>query len=114
MSRARKNKGEYKAEDFKGQATELENLQDAAPIEVAEDAEVQPATPVVREQAAPINLGNAIQDATAPNPDATASPLEGINQGRFEQAPDANMILQEMYRILPSKEIAALLSNQGG
>ena len=38
----------------------------------------------------------------------------GLNQGRFEQAPDANMILQEMYRILPSKEIAALLSNQGG
>lgn len=120
MSRTRKNKAEYKAEDFKGQATELSNLQDAAPLAVAAGPEGLPIddrpaeTPVVNEQVAPMNIGNAIQDATAPNPDATASPLAGLNQGRFEQAPDANMILQEMYRILPSKEIAALLNNQGG
>ena len=109
MSRARTNKADYKAEDFKGQAQELSNLQDAAPLEVAEDVQIQPATPVVDERVASPNLSGAIQNAMAPNPDPNASPLAGIGQGRFEQAPDVDMILQEMYRVLPSKEIAALL-----
>lgn len=108
MSRKR-NKAEYKSESY-GEAKELETMQDAAPIAVAEE----PRVPQVQEQVVPRNLSGAIQDATAPNPDVTASPLAGLNQGRFEQAPDADMILQAMYRVLPSKEIAALLKNIGG
>tara|TARA_Y100000004_G_C8936008_1_gene422089 strand:- start:1088 stop:1414 length:327 start_codon:yes stop_codon:yes gene_type:complete len=105
MSR-RRNKADYKAEDYKGQAKELETLQDAAPIEVVEE----PPVPAPSQQPMPqVNLANAVGDATAPNPDPLASPLAGLNQGRFEQAPDADMILQEMYRVLPSAEIAALL-----
>ena len=40
MSRARTNKADYKAEDYKGQAKELETLQDSAPMEVAEELPV--------------------------------------------------------------------------
>ena len=105
MSRNR-NKADYKAEDYKGQAKELETLQDAAPVEVAEEPQVPApsAMPVPRQ-----NINNIVGDATAANPDALADPLAGLNQGRFEQTPDVDMILQEMYRVLPSKEIAALL-----
>jgi hypothetical protein len=41
------------------------------------------------------------------------SPLAGTQDGfnRFNAAPDANMILQAMYKVLPSKEIAALLKD---
>jgi hypothetical protein len=41
------------------------------------------------------------------------SPLAGIedSSSRFAAAPDADMILQAMYKVLPSKEIAALLKN---
>jgi hypothetical protein len=107
MSRVRKNKAEYKAEDFKGQAQELETLQDAAPLEVAE-------TPVVEARPAPAqNLGQFVQDATRPEEDPMMSPLAGIEDStsRFAAAPDADMILQAMYKVLPSKEIAALLKN---
>tara|TARA_B100000287_G_scaffold205417_1_gene193794 strand:- start:553 stop:879 length:327 start_codon:yes stop_codon:yes gene_type:complete len=105
MSRNR-NKADYKAVDYKGQAKELETLQDAAPIEIDEDPTVYAPS---QERIPPANLANAVGDATAPNPDPLASPLAGLNEGRFEQAPDADMILQEMYRVLPSAEIAALL-----
>ena len=107
MSRARTNKADYKAEDFKGQAKELKTLQDAAPIEVAE-------APVVQATPAPVqNLGQFVQDATRPEEDPMMSPLAGIedSSGRFAAAPDADMILQAMYKVLPSKEIAALLKN---
>jgi len=105
MSRFRKP-ADYKAEEYKGQATELETLRGAAPVEVAEEPSVPPPSQEPMQQ---VNLANAVGDATAPNPDPLASPLAGLNQGRFEQAPDADMILQEMYRVLPSAEIAALL-----
>ena len=107
MSRARTNKADYKAEDYKGQARELETLQDSAPIEVAE-------TPVVQATPAPVqNLGQFVQDATRPEEDPMMSPLAGIedSSSRFGAAPDADMILQAMYKVLPSKEIAALLKN---
>jgi len=107
MSRARTNKADYKAEDFKGQAKELETLQDAAPMEVEE-------TPVVQATPAPVqNLGQFVQDATRPEEDPMMSPLAGIedSSSRFGAAPDADMILQAMYKVLPSKEIAALLKN---
>ena len=107
MSRARTNKADYKAEDYKGQAKELETLQDSAPMEVVESPAVQ-ATP------APVqNLGQFVQDATRPEEDPMMSPLAGIedSSGRFAAAPDADMILQAMYKVLPSKEIAALLKN---
>jgi hypothetical protein len=107
MSRARTNKADYKAEDYKGQAKELETLQDAAPIEVVESPAVQAAPAPVQ------NLGQFVQDATRPEEDPMMSPLAGIedSSSRFAAAPDADMILQAMYKVLPSKEIAALLKN---
>jgi len=108
MSRARTNKADYKAEDYKGQAKELETLQDSAPMEVAEELPVVQATP------APVqNLGQFVQDATRPEEDPMMSPLAGIedSSSRFGAAPDADMILQAMYKVLPSKEIADLLKN---
>ena len=97
---------DYKDEEFKGQEKELNNLQNAAPIEVE--------APIPQPAPAPApNLGQFVQDATRPEEDPTISPLAGTQDmsGRFAAAPDADMLLQAMYKILPSKEIAALLKN---
>lgn len=112
MSRFKVNKAEYKADDYKGQATDLENLQDAAPLAVAAGPEALPIDDRPAETLPSVNLGQFVQDATRPD-DGSTSPLVGTsdNYARFAAAPDADMILQAMYKILPSKEIAALLRN---
>ena len=108
MTRARQPKQEFKAESY-GQATELEVLQDAAPM--AEIVEPEVGTPQ-NTPVHPQNLGNLLQDAYR----ATERPLEApTTRLSATDAPfmanDADMVLQAMYRVLPSKEIAALLRN---
>ena len=108
MSRKRKV-ADYKADDYKGQAKELDTLRNSAPLEQIEE----PLVPTQARQPAPSNLGGFVQDVTAPEQDPMVSPLAGTQDGfnRFNAAPDANMILQAMYKVLPSKEIAALLKD---
>ncbi len=97
-------KGKYKAENFKGEATELANLENAAMM-AGED------TSIVETEVAPQPIApnpGAIQDATR----FTDRPFE--SQDTLYQEPmmtgmDPDMLLQAMYRVLPSKEIAALL-----
>lgn len=106
LSRNRQPKREFQAESY-GQATELDTLQGAAPMAEIDEPEVgTPQNVPVQPQ----NLGNLIQDAYR----ATERPLEApTTRLSATDAPfmanDADMVLQAMYRVLPSKEIAALL-----
>ncbi len=98
---------EFKAEEYHGQATDLERQENAAAMPKDE-------TPIVEtpENTTPQNLGRLVQDAYR----STQRPFEPSNTRLSATdapflAQDADMILQAMYRVLPSKEIAALLRN---
>ncbi|MBO71689.1 MAG: hypothetical protein CL508_05175 [Actinobacteria bacterium] len=97
-------KGKYKAENFKGEAKELKTLEDSAPMAgVAPNISENEIVP----QGARPNPG-AIQDATR----FTERPFESqdtLYQESMMTGMDPDMILMGMYRILPSKEIAALM-----
>jgi len=110
MSRNRQPKREFQADRYGG-ATELDTLQGAAPMAAVEEPVVE-APENVEQQQTPANLGRLIQDAYR----STERPFEPLNTRlSATDAPflanDAEMILQAMYRVLPSKEIAALLKN---
>jgi len=97
----------YRAEKYHGQATDLERLENAAAMPKDETPKVE--TP---ENTTPQNLGRLVQDAYR----STERPFEPSNTRLSATdapflAQDADMILQAMYRVLPSKEIAALLRN---
>jgi len=108
LGRDRQPKREFQSE-FYSQATELDRLQGAAPMEKIDEPDVGKLQNVpVQSQ----NLGNLIKDAYR----ATEEPLEALTTRLSPtDAPfmtnDADMVLQAMYRVLPSKEIAALLRN---
>ena len=69
MSRKRKV-ADYKADDYKGQAKELDTLRNSAPLEQIEE----PIVPTQARQPAPSNLGEFVQDVTAPEQDPMVSP----------------------------------------
>lgn len=99
---------EFQSERYGG-ATELEVLQGSNPMFEAEEPNI---APVVEEPQVQPNFANLIQDAYR----STERPLEPVNARLSNTdapflAADAEMILQAMYRVLPSKEIAALLRN---
>ena len=109
MSRNRgQAKREFQAERY-GASTELDIQQDGAPMAKVEE----PVVEIVQEEApAPQNLGNLLQDAyrSTERPFEASSTRLSATDAPFI-ANDAEMILQAMYRVLPSKEIAALLKN---
>jgi len=97
-------KGKYKAEDFKGQAKELETLENSAMM-ASEDPNI------VETEVQPEIIGpnpGAIQDATRPT-DRPFESQDTLHQESMMTGMDPDMILMGMYRVLPSKEIAALM-----
>jgi len=97
-------KGKYKAENFKGEATELADLENSAMM-AGQDPRV------VETEVAPQAIGpnpGAIQDVTRFT-DRPFESQETLAQQPMMSGMDPDMILQGMYQILPSKEIAALM-----
>tara|TARA_A100001201_G_C3933179_1_gene154219 strand:+ start:141 stop:473 length:333 start_codon:yes stop_codon:yes gene_type:complete len=101
-------KREFQAERY-GASTELDIQQSGAPMAKVEEPELEAVEET--QQVSPA-LGNLLQDAYR----STERPFEPSNTRLSATdapflATDADMILQAMYRVLPSKEIAALLRN---
>ena len=102
------NKGEFNATSY-GESKELDDLQSGAEMFVDESistglqqANVNP-EPVV-------NARHIVQDITRPTEfpgqDGAGNNIAGLGQSGVMEA---NMILRAMYRVLPSKDILALM-----
>ena len=102
------NKGEFNATSY-GESKELDDLQSGAEMFVDESistglqqANVNP-EPVV-------NARNIVQDIKRPTEfpgqDVAGNNIAGLGQSGVMEA---NMILRSMYRVLPSKDILALM-----
>jgi hypothetical protein len=98
------NKGDFQSTSY-GEGTELDNLQDNAEMFVEEAANVQLSNPEQVQNTAPV-VQDIFRQTDKIGESLAANQLqEQYGMGVME----SNMILRAMYRVLPSKDILALM-----